>query len=413
MREIFRAHFRPTVDELNSLWKSSTFAVDTNVLLNLYRYSAETREALQKALGSVSTQLFLPHQAAREYFKNRANVTADQADSYTKAIKTITELARTLSDKKNHPFLPEAELPNFNEQVAKLRTLLEDQQKVLLQRLTNDEILDFLETIFSNRTGSQFSEADLKQIEQEGEIRYQKEIPPGFKDGKKDSSGDPLRKFGDLIVWKQLIARGKAENKPIIFVTDDKKEDWWQEQSGQTIGPRTELREEFLGSVGQDFWMYTVDLFMKESAHERNEPISPVVLAEIKSVSADVKAQSEVKKELLDAEIYHTPFYSISVDELVEKLKASEEWSKRNADGFVGLASFVRKHLGEAGFDYSSTYDVIRKLESDGKVEIYAHENKSFPRPVTAIRLIKEGEYANRPFERLNDILPRKSEGNP
>ena len=30
-----------------------------------------------------------------------------------------------------------------------------------------------------------------------------------YKDGKKDASGDPYRKFGDLIVWKQIIAKAK------------------------------------------------------------------------------------------------------------------------------------------------------------------------------------------------------------
>ena len=80
MRDIFPAHFRPTADDLSAMWKVSTFAVDANVLLNLYRYSPETRGELENALKSIEDRLFLPHQAAKEFLRNRLGVTASQAE---------------------------------------------------------------------------------------------------------------------------------------------------------------------------------------------------------------------------------------------------------------------------------------------------------------------------------------------
>jgi len=43
-------------------------------------------------------------------------------------------------------------------------------------------------------------------------------------------------KFGDLIIWKEMIEKAKAEKRPIIFVTDDGKSDWWHIHSSRQKG---------------------------------------------------------------------------------------------------------------------------------------------------------------------------------
>ncbi|MBK6959376.1 MAG: DUF4935 domain-containing protein [Nitrosomonas sp.] len=50
--------------------------VDTNVLLNLYRYSEATRKELQEAITSLDGRIFIPHQAANEFLRNRLTVTS-------------------------------------------------------------------------------------------------------------------------------------------------------------------------------------------------------------------------------------------------------------------------------------------------------------------------------------------------
>lgn len=166
-------------------------------------------------------------------------------------------------------------------------SILENQQKLLLTKLTEDEILDFVEKLFSGKTGQPFDSEKLNEIAKEGEERYQQEIPPGYKDYKKDNTDDQYRKYGDLIVWKQIIEHAKSQNKPVIFITDDKKEDWWLEQSGRTIGPRPEIIEEFYVATNQKFWMYTVDKFIQESAKISKSTVSPEVIEEIIKVSLD------------------------------------------------------------------------------------------------------------------------------
>lgn len=41
------------------------------------------------------------------------------------------------------------------------------------------------------------------------------------------------------------------------------KEDWWWKESGQTYGPRPELRKEVLEKAGTSYYQYTADRFMK------------------------------------------------------------------------------------------------------------------------------------------------------
>lgn len=399
MRSVFPAHFRPSPQELTSLWKQSVFAVDANVLLNFYRYSPETRLELESALKTVQAQLFVPHQAAREFLRNRLGVTAAQAEEYTKAIATIGELSNTLSNKKRHPFLPDAELPAFKLQADKLVKILDIQREALLDRLARDEILDFMQSAFEGRTGLPYDETTLKSIASEGEKRFAEKVPPGYEDTKKDSAGDLYRKYGDLIVWKQLIDKATAEQKPLIFVTDDKKEDWWLKQSGRTIGPRTELREEFFLAASKDFWMYTVDMFIAEAARISNKSVSEKVLEEIKEVREEVQAE-----RLLDNTRY-SPFRSISRDEMLKRLTDSERWANTNAEGFVGVTALVKNHLGGAGYDYSSCFSAIRQLEEEGLVEMYDHHGEGHLRPVRAIRLLRTPEYTNRPLEALGEMV--------
>lgn len=87
MRSMFPGQFRPSNDQFKALWAECIFAVDANVILNLYRYSPETRRELERTLESVKERLFVPHQAAKEFLKNRLGVTVGQAEEYTKAIK--------------------------------------------------------------------------------------------------------------------------------------------------------------------------------------------------------------------------------------------------------------------------------------------------------------------------------------
>lgn len=370
MKKTFPGHFRFTEDEFKALWGECLFAVDANVILHLYRYSPSTRQALEHSLNSIADKLFLPHQAAQEFFNHRLNVTAGQAEEYAKAITKLNEITALLTNTRKHPFLAGDELQNLSELSPKLISQLESQRDLLLARLSNDEILDFVANLFDKKIGDRLSTDNFDLIIKEGSSRYDREIPPGYKDGKKHALGDPYRKFGDLIIWWQLIEKSKNCSCPIIFITDDRKEDWWLEQSGRTIGPRPELIEEFVNETSEKFWMYTVDKFMERVAAAENTEVNKDAIAEIIQISEESKAESPVSRTTT---IYTPNHLVISETQLIVELSEFLE-SHPSEDGSVGLRYFVVNYLGSQNYEINHSYALLNKLADNGAIEIFQNQ---------------------------------------
>ena len=78
----------PSPDEKKQLWNGCVFVFDTNVLLNLYRYTANTRDTLLTALDDLKDRVWIPYQVAYEYAKNRFDVICETIEKYSKLEKT-------------------------------------------------------------------------------------------------------------------------------------------------------------------------------------------------------------------------------------------------------------------------------------------------------------------------------------
>lgn len=82
MREAFREHHKLTEDEQKRLWESCVFVLDTNVLLNIYRYADATREDLFRVLRHLGSRVWVPYQVAREFYTHRLDVIREQRSKY-------------------------------------------------------------------------------------------------------------------------------------------------------------------------------------------------------------------------------------------------------------------------------------------------------------------------------------------
>lgn len=385
MKNLFPGHFRPTENEFKALWENAIFVFDTNILLNLYRYSENTRNALEKAIVSIKDKSWLTSQIAKEYLNNSLSVTSGQAKEYDETIKTLETLNQSLSNTKRHPFLPEEQTKEFQSFVNKTIEELEKQKNILTDKLQDDEILAFVSETFDSKISHPYTESELNAIYQEGEERYQRDIPPGFKDGKKNKSGDLHRKFGDLILWKQMIKLAKEVQKPIIFVTDDRKEDWWLEHAGKTLGPRPELIEEFQRETQQKFYMYTADKFLSIISKTTKENISEEVFQEIQDLFSQ-KLKQELLKSLQNdnEEEEKSELKIITEAELLDELKIySNEYITDN-NSYIGLKHFVRNYLGSKGYEYNHSYGIINSLIDKGVLDIYKIDMGNYE--VTAIK---------------------------
>jgi predicted nucleic acid-binding protein len=268
MRESFPGYYRPTDEEFNEMWNTCLFVLDTNVLLNLYRYSSDTKEELLAILEDLSDRLWVPHQVAFEYQRRRLDVIWEQKSRYNDVRELLSEKRKRLENelrkivgRGRHPFI---DPKNWMVRIDELFKEIESETKELEEEhpdwLSDDTIRQSITALLRGEIGAPYGPEVLREIYKKGGSRYADKVPPGYKD-EEDKEGE--RKYGDLVLWHQIIDKAKEENQPIIFVTDDRKEDWWWKFKGRTIGPRPELVEEIQDQAGVKFYMYSTDPFMK------------------------------------------------------------------------------------------------------------------------------------------------------
>lgn len=108
--------------------------------------------------------------------------------------------------------------------------------------LQNDKVKEFVDLLHNEgNIGEKMPFSKKLLLLQEGQVRYDNSIPPGFRDSTKNGEA----KYGDLFVWKDIITIAKEKNSNIIFVCNDIKEDWWEKNRDIPFDLRQELKEEF------------------------------------------------------------------------------------------------------------------------------------------------------------------------
>lgn len=302
MRDLFRGYYKPTPEDFAAIWGNCIFSFDTNVLLHIYSYTPETRERFFEILNKLSERIWIPHQVAYEYQKNRLYVIAAQIKAYEDIekilIKNFYELRTELfKDYKRHPFI------NTQEIVADIEKAIE-QVRIKIQTiklnhpnyLDVDELRDTLTNLLDGKVGKPYSEEELEAIYQKAEKRFIYKKPPGYKDAKKTVP----KSYGDVIIWFQIIDYAREQQKPIIFITDDDKEDWWLKYEGETLEPRPDLIQEILSEVGVDnfhFYMYHSAQFIDYAEKFLNLPIQPEAVQEAIEIMMQDSAAKRIEVE--------------------------------------------------------------------------------------------------------------------
>lgn len=297
MRNALKEFLEPSNIEKRQLWEKAIFVFDTNVLLNLYRYSAKTRNSLLDAFESLKDRVWLPYQVAYEFMKRRCEVIYETVQRYDQFEKEIQSFSQKAADILR--LTPtDDELAELNRFLFKWLNSNKD-QNLLVQNASNDEILAKILMIFDNKIGCQISDSQRNEIIEEGKGRYEKSLPPGYKDKKKAKNEiDDNNAYGDLIIWKQIIKYAKDNQVGIIYVTHDQKEDWWNVIKGKTIGPRIELRKEFVDETNQEFHMYSMQSFINTYNEINKNTIDKSVVDEVISLDNGSKRKNNFQYSL-------------------------------------------------------------------------------------------------------------------
>lgn len=294
MRRLFRSYYRPTQEEFSKMWQECIFAFDANVLLNIYRYTPETRERLFEILKQLQDRIWLPNQVAYEYHEQRLDVISHQLKAYeameARISKSLQEIDNELRKYKRHAFANTAQITEiFKDAVEKAKAILQEARSKHPNLLIADNLLGVITDLFDGKVGEPYSHKDYEQVLQDAEERVKQEIPPGYKDTDKDGP----KRYGDVVIWFQLIDYAKSQKKPLIFVTDDGKEDWWLRHEGKIIGPRRELIQEMFDKAGATFYLYSTDQFMVQAENFlglKDQQGSQAAIEEVKEIRLETQA---------------------------------------------------------------------------------------------------------------------------
>ncbi|MFJ6415408.1 PIN-like domain-containing protein [Paeniglutamicibacter sp. NPDC091659] len=344
--------------------------LDTNTLLNFFRYTSGTRDEFLSVLESVQDSLWIPHQVGLEFHRRRLDVISSTTEAFAKVKESLASakngVVKTLNEYKHHPSLNRAEMATeldelFDAFSEKLDNRQQTHEEWILGAGDPQQTFVRISDLFSGRIGASFTGEELSEICEDGAKRYEQKIPPGYKDANKSNDN----KFGDLIIWKEVLKLGEAQKKPVIFVTDDAKEDWWRIERGKTQGPRVELIDEYWAASEQRIHFYEPLQFLKFAKERTHIHVSEDSLDEVEEVSsASGRAQRVLRERRDHLQAQHAQYLrsierrsreSLNSDQLqalsdeLETLKSQEQ--KMALHGKVRRleADALLKHLSAIG----------------------------------------------------------------
>ena len=363
MRKAVCEYFELSEQEKAELWKTATFVFDTNVLLNLYRYTVNTRESLLGALEELKDRIWIPHHVAEEFMKDRCAVISDCNSAYEETKRLQKELvnksAETLKLKTNDPEI--IELRNvLNQWMASY-----EEHNPKIQNYSDDAVLARILSIFDGKVGEGFDEEEISSIEKEGSKRYANQTPPGYKDADKNKSGNN-NVYGDLIIWKELLRFASNKEKDIIFITDDKKEDWWNIVKTKTIGPRVELRKEFFKETdNRRFHMYTMERFLSIFSDDKGKSIDSSVIEEIGMVAKEREQIGETSYSEIESQ---NAFDGGRIRELENQLVNLYDKNEKRMNAIKLIQGQIKRGAGnpeEKLFEIRNIEENVRRAEKE------------------------------------------------
>lgn len=309
----FPEFFRDKLTE--SDLKDNIIVIDTNYLLDMLRLPVVEANKYLKALNKFSKNIYIPYLVALEFNFNKIKVKTDTSDfvhEYKKSIKKeLNELEKSIN---NLSLLKsEAMKKQFTQTIVKKveifrEDLLQEVDSQINQSFNSKDLYENVIKAIEDKIGDRYEQSWIDEIEEEGKIRYEKQLPPGYDDQSKENKSriynnlEYHEKFGDLIIWKDIINKAKEsqQGSKIIYVTNDgtssKKNDLMFKHNGKTIGPDIYLINEAKKETGKDLYILNNFRFAELSEALTNDELKELELL----FNNSYKKQSNLIKDNFD-----------------------------------------------------------------------------------------------------------------
>ncbi|MFQ6229011.1 PIN-like domain-containing protein [Nocardia sp. NPDC002869] len=275
MRDAYPQWYPPDEKSLQHAFKNGTVALDTNILHHLYRLGEQQRNQVLKVLENddIKPRIWLPYQVGLEYQKNRLKNAYDQSRVYADLIEEVEKHGRQIRSKFevniSDPEVRKEPIDTLETVVKQLSGQLEElgRKHVIgfdIASSENDPIRAALDRIFSSgaSVGAKPDASVIGSRTAESRKRYERRVPPGYKDA--EGPNKKPNPEGDYLIWCELLDHATSSGRPMVFVTNDEKEDWYQHgPDGKVLGPRPELREEMMARSADCYHQTTLTGFLR------------------------------------------------------------------------------------------------------------------------------------------------------
>ncbi|WP_410666176.1 PIN-like domain-containing protein [Amycolatopsis sp. lyj-84] len=364
LTDMFEGYLTPTDGDYQSVLTSGLVVPDANVLLNLYRYASVTREDLITVLGKLGERLWVPHQTAFEFWKNRENALDDLKKVTGETSASLEELSSQVStvistwanrislDKGKRQEIVETIRNGFKAAFDAIHAHGDFEGRNGHWDTNQDQILVSLKDLFKGKVGTQLKPDEEKEARSEARRRIAEKVPPGFKDAGKD---DPC---GDYLYWLQTLQEARRRQVDVLIVTDDSRsDDWYRRPGGQTRGPRLELIREMSEFAKVRLFMMRTQSLLHHATQALEVNVRPSSVKEAAQVDERPKIYAEnifidqdgreIDRSTLDRAILDT-INRRRADELDSGIHRAE--SRRNKaqyeEHLISLGFSVRSGVG-------------------------------------------------------------------
>ncbi|GIJ30786.1 hypothetical protein Vqi01_59480 [Micromonospora qiuiae] len=302
-------------------------ALDASTLLHMYRVTPATRDQVLGLFRELRERIWIPHQAALEFHRNRTSVVTTRTGQFRetrrileqsgsnaaaelqKAIDKLVTLRQANMTRRDwEPSTHGLTLEDFKRRLRgvmdpallELRELESEHDLGPADMQAQDRVLTALDEITQGRIGPTYSQSQIAELVREAmEFRYPNRIPPGYEDAAKKST--PYLAAGDYILWRQLIdfASENLHRRPVTLITVDAKEDWWVlDNRRRPETARPELRQEFYDNTSSKLMLMTLSDFLAAVESRLPGRVSPETVEEVRSSEVKVDTADKLKEIL-------------------------------------------------------------------------------------------------------------------
>lgn len=374
--------------------KNTVVVFDANAWLNLYNIPMIALQEIICGINQHLEKFWIPNQVFIEYKRNQRTkkdavvglFRNAQSDSYREINISKDRVLQKIDTLKKQNHIWENDLKDdIIEKYDELINLVKEGYQDLESKYGDDiksikdrDIVDELVEVLFSKTERDFSIIEKMNICEEGEIRYKYRIAPGYTDaGKKEEGNDFTRKYGDLLIWKEMLRKVKGTATNMIFVQEERKKDWLAEKSGCTLAKV--LIEEYSSASKGKIEVCNFEGFLANYAYDLGiqEPLIKELIKKLRleravynyiTSEADGIAQEVVESCFDDFYIMDEVYNQIGFESVYG---GNYEEAENIEIGDISIVSCEVKYEKDLGL-----FEILAQFEVKGNMDITEYINK-------------------------------------